>query len=71
MSLLSEYTDAQLFARVKTDDHAAFTEIYERYWSVLFIHAFKIIENEEKAMDVVQDNSPNQLGCVCQFIELL
>ncbi len=55
MSLLSEYTDAQLFARVKTDDHAAFTEIYERYWSVLFIHAFKIIKNEEKAMDVVQD----------------
>jgi len=55
MTLLSEYTDAQLFAGVKCGDHAAFTELYERYWDVLFIHAFKIIKSEEKAMDVVQD----------------
>src|SRR5690606_16361527 len=55
MAILSKYSDEQLFARLKTGDHAAFTEIYERYWGVLFIQAFKIIKNEEKAMDVVQD----------------
>ena len=55
MSLLSKCTDVQLFDRVKLADHAAFTEIYERYWQVLFIHAFRIIKCEEKAMDVVQD----------------
>lgn len=55
MAILSKYSDEQLFDRVKNGDHAAFTEIYERYWGVLFIQAFKIIKNEEKAMDVIQD----------------
>lgn len=55
MSLFSKCTDAQLYALVGAGNHTAFTEVYERYWDVLFIHAFKIIKDEEKAMDIVQD----------------
>lgn len=55
MSLFSKCTDAQLYALIRAGNHPAFTEVYERYWDVLFIHAFKIIKDEEKAMDIVQD----------------
>lgn len=55
MTVLCSFTDTQLIARVKYGDHVAFTEIYERYWNVLFIHALKIVKSEDKAMDIVQD----------------
>jgi RNA polymerase sigma-70 factor (ECF subfamily) len=48
-------TDEQLFAMMADGKAAAYSEIYERYWPVLFIHATKILQNENDAMDIVQD----------------
>lgn len=48
-------TDSELVFLLKKKDHAAFTEIYNRYWRILFIHAFKILKDEGEASDVVQD----------------
>ncbi len=48
-------TDMALVFLLKKKDHAAFTEIYNRYWKALFIHAFKILKDENEAADVIQD----------------
>lgn len=48
-------TDQELTALLKNSDHKAFTEIFDRYNSLLYIHAFKKLRNKEAAKDVVQD----------------
>ncbi|PWV46537.1 RNA polymerase sigma factor [Chitinophaga sp. S165] len=50
-----ETTDIELVFLVQERDHSAFTEIYNRYWKVLFIHALKILKDENEAADVIQD----------------
>lgn len=40
---------------VRQHDERAFTEIYNRYKGVLFIHACRMLENTEEAKDVIQD----------------
>lgn len=55
MLAYSAYSDQELTALLKQGDHAAFTEIFERYNSLLYIHAFKKLRNREEAKDVVQD----------------
>ena len=48
-------TDESLFYQVSLDDEKAFEEIYNRYWSRLFGHAFKRIKDTEAAREIVQD----------------
>ena len=48
-------TDAQLAGLINADDKLAMEEVYERYWSVLYIHAKKMLQDEEQAKDIVQD----------------
>ncbi|MFP5079920.1 RNA polymerase sigma factor [Pedobacter sp. JCM 36344] len=55
MNLNSEFSDFQLIQLVKTGDHSAFSEIYNRYWGILFAHCLKMLRNEAEAQDVVQD----------------
>lgn len=50
-----ENSDQQLLARLREGDHAAFTEIYNRYWSVLYLHARQMLGEGELARDVVQE----------------
>ena len=47
--------DHELVGLLKAGEHAAFVEIYERYWTVLYLHARKILRNEAEAEDVVQE----------------
>jgi RNA polymerase sigma-70 factor (ECF subfamily) len=51
----TSYTDAQLAEGLNLQDVAAFEEVYDRYWNVLFIHACKMTGDQEKAKDLVQD----------------
>lgn len=55
MSVYDGFSDAQLAAKLKTGDRRAFTEIYTRYWGVLFRHARKMLGDEEEAVDILQD----------------
>lgn len=48
-------TDQELFHCLKQRKAAAFAEIYERYWSVLFLHAKRMMGDDEQARDIVQD----------------
>lgn len=51
----SVHTDSELVTLLKQRDHAAFTEIYTRYWTLLYIHSKKLLRDKDEAMDVVQD----------------
>lgn len=51
----SIYTDQQLIALLKGKDSKAFTEIYERYWSILYLHAKRLLRHEDLAQDAVHD----------------
>lgn len=49
------YNDEELLGFLKKRDKAAFSEIYRRYWPLLFRHARKLLADEQEAQDVVQD----------------
>lgn len=48
-------SDQELIALLKQQDHGSFTEIYRRYWAVLFRHARKMLYDDEEASDIIQD----------------
>lgn len=49
------FSDLELAKNLQKGDPAAFTEIYERYSGLLFIHAFKLLHSKDDAQDVVQE----------------
>ncbi|RKR85173.1 RNA polymerase sigma-70 factor (ECF subfamily) [Mucilaginibacter gracilis] len=48
-------SDAELTELLKASDHAAYTEIYLRYAKILYVHAYKKLQNEALAKDIIQD----------------
>lgn len=55
MAIYSQLTDTELSGLLKSDDRSAFTEIYDRYNSLLYIYAFKKLKDKEEAQDVIQE----------------
>jgi RNA polymerase sigma-70 factor (ECF subfamily) len=55
MAAYSAYTDQELAALLKEGDGMAYTEIYDRYWPVMFRHSRKMLRDDDEAIDVVQD----------------
>lgn len=55
MELYSKYSDAELADLIKSGNKYAFTEIYERYWSVLLRHARRMLQDNEETRDILQD----------------
>jgi len=51
----STYTDKELVFLLKEGEELAFTEIYRRHWHMLYLHAWKILEDKDEAKDLVQD----------------
>lgn len=49
------FTDAALFQRLQAGDAAAFTEIYHRYWDLLFTQAMRLLKDADEAQDLVQE----------------
>jgi len=49
------FSDADLFALLCNGDHRAYTEIYDRYSGLLYIHAYKRIRNREEARDLIHE----------------
>ncbi|MES2456269.1 MAG: RNA polymerase sigma-70 factor [Bacteroidota bacterium] len=50
-----KYADQELTVLLSEGDHAAFTEIYKRYWVFLFRHARRMLHDDDEAGDVVQE----------------
>ncbi len=55
MSAYSTYTDQELIFLLSNKEELAFTEIYRRHWSMLYLHAWKILDDKDEAKDLVQD----------------
>jgi RNA polymerase sigma-70 factor (ECF subfamily) len=55
MAAYSTYTDQKLFTSLKNGDVMAFTEIYERYFALLYRHAYQMLHDKVRAEDAVQD----------------
>jgi RNA polymerase sigma-70 factor (family 1) len=49
------YSDSELLDCLKAGDQIAFAEIYERYWKVMYVHALKMLRNEDDSKDLVQE----------------
>jgi RNA polymerase sigma factor (sigma-70 family) len=52
---VKHYSDAQLIAELKNDDHQAFKEIYDRYANKLIAIALKKTGSEDEAVDMTQE----------------
>lgn len=51
----SSFNDRDLLALLRQKDRGAYSEIYNRYWAMLFRHGRKMLQDEDEALDVVQD----------------
>jgi RNA polymerase sigma-70 factor (ECF subfamily) len=51
----STFSDQELTDLLKSGDQAAFTEIYDRYVGVLYLHALKLLKDEHEAEDIVHE----------------
>jgi RNA polymerase sigma-70 factor (family 1) len=55
MTDYSRHSDYELSSLLKEGDHTAFEEIFKRYNKLLFLYAFKKLQDRELAKDLVQD----------------
>jgi RNA polymerase sigma-70 factor (family 1) len=55
MEAYSNSSDQELQILLGDGDHAAFAEIYNRYWNGLYTTAFTILRQEDVAQDIVQE----------------
>ena len=51
----SLYTDHELTSLLKEDDHAAFTEIYKRYWKKMLLIAWNHSNDNTESKDIVHE----------------
>ena len=50
-----KFSDEELLYFLKSNNAAAFEEIYNRYWSKLYVIAYKRVQHREVAEEIVQD----------------
>lgn len=55
MQPLSTHSDEQLLRLLLENDEIAFTEIYHRYWKILYSAAHNILQVKDTAQDAVQE----------------
>ena len=48
-------TDSQLMISLMSGDQSAFTEVYIRYWAIMYAHVYRMLRDEEEAKDTVQE----------------
>lgn len=55
IAVYRKYTDQELIGFLSVGDRAAFTEIYNRFKGILFVHAYKRLKDDVEAEDAVHD----------------
>jgi len=55
MCIYGDFTDQQLVDLLRSGDHAAYSELYRRYFKLLFKHAFVRLKNEDESKDIIQE----------------
>lgn len=54
MASLASSSDNELIALLNAGSEQAFAEIYTRYRAPLFLHAYRMLQDDEEAKDIVQ-----------------
>ncbi|GGC40236.1 DNA-directed RNA polymerase sigma-70 factor [Parapedobacter defluvii] len=49
------HADHALMAKIADGDHRAFALLYNRYWPLLYLHAYRMLRDEKAAEDAVQE----------------
>jgi RNA polymerase sigma-70 factor (ECF subfamily) len=49
------YNDRQLLSLLQSSDERAFTELYNRYWEILFAISYNYCKHKETAEEIVQE----------------
>ncbi|RZK68619.1 MAG: RNA polymerase sigma-70 factor [Pedobacter sp.] len=52
---LRRASDVDLFSALQNGNDTAFETIYQRYWSVLYKHALRMMRDEDSAKDIIQE----------------
>ncbi|HYH56791.1 MAG TPA: RNA polymerase sigma-70 factor [Anseongella sp.] len=55
MGIYCKYTDNELAQLLREGDKAAYTEVYNRFKGLLYVHAYRMLQDREEAKDVVQE----------------
>lgn len=55
MSAYSTYTDQELIALLKQGNQSGYTELYNRYKTLLYVFALRRIDNRAEAQDLIQE----------------
>lgn len=55
MSPYSRSSDEELFSFLREGRKEVYAEVYDRFKGLLYIHAYKMLQDEEEAKDAVQD----------------
>lgn len=51
----STLDDSGLIQLLRQQDKSAYTQIYKRYWAILYRHALRLVKDEAEATDIVQE----------------
>ncbi len=55
MDNLGSFTDEELLVLLSENNHSAYTEIYNRYSGILYLHAYNKLRDREEAKDILQE----------------
>jgi len=55
MADYKKYDENHLITLLQKQDQLAYTEIYTRFWPILFRHARRMLQDDDEATDIVQD----------------
>ncbi|RVU00708.1 RNA polymerase sigma-70 factor [Mucilaginibacter limnophilus] len=55
MAVVTQLSDSELLTLMGGDDRAAFNEIYNRYWKLLYHSAWNVLKDKDSCMEVVQE----------------
>lgn len=55
MSNLDLNRDAVLISRLRSGDKEALTELYNKFWQLLFVSSYNVVKDKELCEDIIQD----------------
>lgn len=55
MASFQRHSDHELMALIAQSDKGAFSELYNRYKGVLYLHAYRMLDDADEANDILQE----------------
>jgi len=52
---MHEFSDTELYLKIRNSNHKAFQEFYDKHWNKLFLYSYNIVESQAASEDIVQE----------------